>query len=149
MEDRQLRSRTSRGPLALLLLPLAAAFAAEPARAEEAPKQEPLVLQIPGLPPITVPAEAPPPEPAAAPPESERNRVHREAVEPLLRAGAGAEELERYEAAVVKLSLDNLRTFPWIAELVAADLLSLHGCRLDIETGQLARLEGDRFVPVA
>lgn len=56
---------------------------------------------------------------------------------------------ERSEAAVVRLSLTNLMTFPWIAEAVAAGRLELHGFRFGIERGRLERLEGDRFVPVA
>lgn len=53
-----------------------------------------------------------------------------------------------YEKEVVRLSLDNLMTFPWIAEAVAAGRLQLHGFHFGIESGVLAKLEGDRLVPV-
>jgi carbonic anhydrase len=53
-----------------------------------------------------------------------------------------------YETEVVRLSLENLMTFPWIAERVAAGELALLGMRFDIHVGELSRLEGDRFVVV-
>ena len=56
--------------------------------------------------------------------------------------------LSHYEQEVVRLSLANLATFPWIAQAVAAGWLSLHGFRFDIHTGALTRLQGDRFVIV-
>jgi carbonic anhydrase len=56
--------------------------------------------------------------------------------------------LTHYETEVVRLSLDNLMTFPWIAEAAAAGRLALHGLRFDIRSGVLAKLEGDRFTPV-
>jgi len=56
--------------------------------------------------------------------------------------------LTEYEVKIVRLSLDNLMTFPWIAEAVAAGTLALHGYRFGIHTGVLSRLEGDRLVPV-
>ncbi len=52
------------------------------------------------------------------------------------------------EHEVVKVSLAHLMTFPWIAERVAAGLLTLHGAWFAIETGQLALLGPDgRFAP--
>lgn len=57
--------------------------------------------------------------------------------------------LSHCETAVVRLSLANLRTFPWIAEAVKAGRLELGGFHFDIRTGVLARLEGERLVPVA
>lgn len=57
--------------------------------------------------------------------------------------------LDRCEAEVVRLSLANLASFPWIAEAVAAGQLTLQGFRFDIHSGVLTHLEGDRFVPVA
>ena len=57
-------------------------------------------------------------------------------------------DLEAVELAVVRLSLANLETFPWIAEAVAEGRLQLHGYRFDIHTGILTKLEGDRSVPV-
>ena len=44
------------------------------------------------------------------------------------------------EQETVKLSLDNLMTFPWIAERVATGRLHLHGAHFDIRTGQLSLL---------
>ena len=56
--------------------------------------------------------------------------------------------LDHCETGVVRLSLANLRTYPWIEEAVGAGRLKLQGFRFDIRTGVLARLEEDRFVPV-
>lgn len=54
-----------------------------------------------------------------------------------------------YEREVVRLGLDNLMTFPWIAEAVEAGRLSLHGLRFDIHTGALLRLGDDgEFAPI-
>jgi carbonic anhydrase len=47
------------------------------------------------------------------------------------------------EQETVKLSLDNLMTFPWIAERVASGRLHLHGGHFDIRTGQLSMLGPD------
>ena len=64
-------------------------------------------------------------------------------------APAGVDDrLGHYEKEVVRLSLANLATFPWIAEAVAAGRLQLLGFRFDIHTGVLTRLNGDAFVPV-
>jgi carbonic anhydrase len=59
------------------------------------------------------------------------------------------DRLEAAEAAVVRLSLDNLRSFPWIEAARAAGDLELAGFRFGIRTGLLWRLEGTRFVPIA
>jgi len=71
---------------------------------------------------------------------------------PILRsvpAGAsGRAVLDHCEGEIVRLSLANLRTFPWIDAAVAAGTLGLHGFRFAIETGVLARLDGGRFVAV-
>ena len=56
--------------------------------------------------------------------------------------------LDRCEAEVIRLSLANLMTFPWIAEAVVADRLQLHGFRFSIRTGVLERLEAECLVPV-
>jgi len=54
------------------------------------------------------------------------------------------------EEAVVRLSLDNLRTFPWIAEREAAGLLTLTGLHFGIADGILTRLlANDRFEPAS
>jgi carbonic anhydrase len=70
---------------------------------------------------------------------------------PALSAAAGADENSRLaaiEAAVVRLSLANLLTFPWIAEAVEAGRLTLSGFRFDIHTGVLMRVEADGERPV-
>lgn len=56
--------------------------------------------------------------------------------------------LSYYETEIVRLSLSNLRTFPWINEAVGAGTLRLHGFRFDIHSGALMKLEGGRFVSV-
>ena len=61
---------------------------------------------------------------------------------------AGDEALDRCEEEVVKLSLGNLLTFPWIREAVDAGRLELTGFRFGIKSGVLTRLEDGRFVPV-
>jgi carbonic anhydrase len=47
------------------------------------------------------------------------------------------------EHEAVKVSLENLRTFPWIAERVADGRLTLHGASFDIRTGVLEVLQPD------
>ena len=55
-----------------------------------------------------------------------------------------------HEHESVRLSLENLMTFPWVREPVAAGKLSLHGCFFDIRSGILERLGDDgSFHPVA
>ena len=56
--------------------------------------------------------------------------------------------LERIEAEVVRLSLANLMTFPWIAEAVAAGRLALEGYWFDVHTGVLASVGPDGLEPV-
>ena len=55
----------------------------------------------------------------------------------------GADRQLCCEQEVVRLSLDNLRTFPWIAEPIAAGTLRLHGAHFDIRTGKLRLLGPD------
>jgi len=43
----------------------------------------------------------------------------------------------------VRLSLDNLMTFPWIRDAVDAGHITLHGCLFDIRSGVLERLGQD------
>jgi carbonic anhydrase len=53
------------------------------------------------------------------------------------------------EEAVVRLSLDNLRTFPWIAEREAAGELELTGLHFGIAEGMLRKLGSpQRFEPL-
>ncbi len=47
------------------------------------------------------------------------------------------------EHEAVKVSLENLLTFPWIAERVADHRLRLHGASFDIRTGVLEMLKPD------
>jgi len=61
---------------------------------------------------------------------------------------AGDALLDHCENRVVRLSLDNLRTFPWIADAVNEGRLHLYGLKFGVRTGVLARLDGDRLVPV-
>jgi carbonic anhydrase len=53
------------------------------------------------------------------------------------------------ERESVRLSLENLMTFPWVRDPVAAGKLALHGCFFDIRSGILERLGDDgSFHPV-
>ena len=56
--------------------------------------------------------------------------------------------LERIEAEVVRLSLANLMTFPWIAEAAAAGRLTLQGYWFDVHTGVLASVGPSGLEPV-
>jgi carbonic anhydrase len=47
------------------------------------------------------------------------------------------------ERESVRLSLDNLTTFPWIKDAMEAGHLTLHGCFFDIRSGVLERLGAD------
>ena len=67
----------------------------------------------------------------------------------LVAAGEAPEgRLERIEVEVVRLSLANLVTFPWIAEAVAAGRLSLQGYWFDVHTGVLASVGPDGLTPI-
>jgi carbonic anhydrase len=61
---------------------------------------------------------------------------------------AAPDVLRRCEVEVVRLSLANLMTFPWIAEKVEAGNLALAGFRFEIRTGILERLQDGDMVPV-
>jgi carbonic anhydrase len=69
---------------------------------------------------------------------------------PAVLAAGGKPEgrLERIEAEVVRLSLANLMTFPWIAEAVGAGRLVLQGFLFDVHTGVLASVGRDGLEPV-
>jgi carbonic anhydrase len=55
---------------------------------------------------------------------------------------ASVEEQERAcEQRAILVSLENLRTFPWIRERVETGALMLHGWYFDIEHGQLLRYD--------
>jgi carbonic anhydrase len=47
------------------------------------------------------------------------------------------------EHETVRLSLENLMTFPWVASAVRTGRLTLHGCFFDIRSGVLERLGSD------
>lgn len=54
-----------------------------------------------------------------------------------------AQRQHECEKRAILVSLQNLRTFPWITERVAAGSLTLHGWYFDIEQGQLLGYEED------
>ena len=61
----------------------------------------------------------------------------------------GAQAYAEMELQAVKVSLANLRTFPWIAARETAGTLSLHGCHFSIADGRLNMLDEaeDTFRP--
>ncbi len=61
---------------------------------------------------------------------------------------ANVDKLTHYETEVVRITLENLMTFPWIRDAVKGGTLDLHGFRFDVSTGVLGLLEGERFVSV-
>ncbi len=66
-----------------------------------------------------------------------------------LAEGAGEDRQLACEREVVKLSLGNLMTFPWLAARVRAGELLLHGAHFGIANGVLELLgEDGRFAPV-
>ena len=66
-----------------------------------------------------------------------------EARERALKCERVEERQQRAEQEVIKLSLANLLTFPWIAERVADGTLSLHGAWFAIRAGTLLLLQPD------
>jgi carbonic anhydrase len=69
---------------------------------------------------------------------------------PALAAAGEAPEgrLGRIEAEVVRLSLANLKTFPWIAEAASTGRLALQGYLFDVHTGMLASVGPDGLAPI-
>ena len=69
---------------------------------------------------------------------------------PALAAAGEAPEgrLARIEVEVVRLSLVNLLTFPWIAEASAVGRLALQGYLFDVHTGVLMSVGPDEVTPV-
>jgi carbonic anhydrase len=59
-----------------------------------------------------------------------------------------ASQLPAIEAAVVRLSLANLMTFPWVKAPVEAGELALSGYRFDIHTGELEQVDAEGVRPV-
>jgi len=77
--------------------------------------------------------------------------IGREARTRVLRCEPATDEArqEAGEHEMVRLSLENLLTFPWIREAVEAGRLRLHGAHFGILSGTLSMLdEAGRFVPV-
>ena len=66
-----------------------------------------------------------------------------------LRCDVPDQRQEAAEHEAVRISLDNLMTFPWVAEAVAAGSLSLHGAHFGVATGRLVLLpaKGDPQAP--
>ena len=60
-----------------------------------------------------------------------------------LRGSSSEKRQQCCEHEVIKVSLVNLMTFPWVAERVAAGKLELHGAWFDIRTGELMTLQPD------
>ncbi len=60
-----------------------------------------------------------------------------------LRSSSPDKRQQCCEHEVVKVSLVNLMTFPWVAERVTAGKLELHGAWFDIRTGELMLLQPD------
>jgi carbonic anhydrase len=56
---------------------------------------------------------------------------------------ASADPLADCERESIRYSLDNLLTFPWIAERVADGRLALTGAIFDIRSGVLAKLQAN------
>jgi carbonic anhydrase len=67
-------------------------------------------------------------------------------------AAKGGEKALRHtcELQVVKVSLSNLMTFPWLAERVSRNALALHGWYFDLENGDLLRCDRatGEFTPI-
>ena len=62
---------------------------------------------------------------------------------------SSADPLGDCERESIRYSLDNLLTFPWIAERVSDGRLALTGAIFDIRSGMLAKLQSDgEFKPV-
>ncbi len=71
-------------------------------------------------------------------------------VQQIIRTCPAEEAEQASEEAVVRLSLDNLRSFPWIAEREAQGLLELTGLHFGIAEGMLRKLtSAARFEPLS
>lgn len=64
-------------------------------------------------------------------------------------AQIGEDRQRRCEHEVIKISLANLVTFPWVAERVTAGKLKLHGAWFDLNNGNLSILQPDGSFSVA
>lgn len=74
----------------------------------------------------------------------------REKVRQELRAKSPALQRKAAEEAAILLSLENLHSFPFVADRVEAGSLSLHGWYFDMEKGELSGYdaESSMFVPL-
>lgn len=70
-----------------------------------------------------------------------------ERMENLASEAGEAERLRWLEKSAIALSINNLRTFPWIADRIDAGKLALHGWHFDLQHGQLQAMDGttERF----
>jgi carbonic anhydrase len=66
--------------------------------------------------------------------------IAQRAREAALRCDAPDQRQEIAEHEAVRISLANLRSFPWVAEAVAAGRLALHGAHFGVATGRLVLL---------
>ena len=74
--------------------------------------------------------------------------IARSACDRVISGGPRHNVEQRCEHEVVKLSLANLMTFPWIADRVNSGKLRLHGAWFDIRIGVLMMLQADgAFAP--
>ena len=55
----------------------------------------------------------------------------------------GEARLRHAEKEGIKISKENLMTFPWIKDRVYAGDLTLHGLLFDLEKGELSRLTSE------
>ncbi len=67
---------------------------------------------------------------------------------PALPQDGKSPSLPEAEAGLVRVSMANLMTFPWIAEAVAAGRLSVQGFMFDIHNGVLTRVTAEGVEPV-
>jgi carbonic anhydrase len=89
-----------------------------------------------------------------APPEAQDFVVHwigiaRRARAVALRCDVPEERQEVAEHEAVRISLDNLMTFPWVAEAVASGKLTLQGAHFGVATGRLVLVpaQGEPHAP--
>jgi carbonic anhydrase len=62
--------------------------------------------------------------------------------------GEGGDYLTRLEQASITKSLDNLLTFPYVADAMGRGTLALHGAYFDVESGQVLVRDGARYVNI-
>jgi carbonic anhydrase len=72
--------------------------------------------------------------------------IARRARDVALRCDVPDQRQEIAEHEAVRISLENLMTFPWVAEAVAAGRLSLHGAHFGVATGRLVLVPADGAV---